>query len=229
MTSRARASSAVAQVLNEIEVNIDSGVWPAGYRLPTERELEMRFGVARNTVRKGLKRLEFDGKIVRQVGRGSFVANQSTDLAPASRLSIQILGASPAEIMEVRLMIEPPAAQFAAQRANSTDLLQFEECLRQASQAEDLATFELWDGRLHQAVIGAARNDLLSEIYLAINSVRNQPEWINLKKRTVSPDLRAKYHAQHSELVRALRERDGENAKARMHEHLIDVRNILLG
>jgi DNA-binding FadR family transcriptional regulator len=226
---RSHASSAVAAALEEIEANISNGVWAPGHRLPTERELEDRFGVARNTVRKGLKRLELDGKIVRQVGRGSFVADQPRPAPEISSLSERVMGASPAEIMEVRLMLEPHAAQLAAHRASAADLRRLDECLAQAAKAPDLSTFEHWDGMLHETIVNAVRNDLLTEIYEAINSVRCQPEWIKLKERTVSPTHRSNYHAEHGELVRALRERDGEMAKQLMQEHLVGVRSNLLG
>jgi DNA-binding FadR family transcriptional regulator len=229
LNRRRHASSAIAAVLEEIEGNISSGAWPPGYRLPTERELEMRFGVARNTVRKGLKRLELDGKIVRQVGRGSFVADQPASSAEPTSFIERVSGASPAEIMEVRLMLEPLAAQLAANRATAADFRRMEECLEQASIAPDLHTFEEWDGALHQAIIGTVRNDLLTTIYNAINSVRNQPEWMRLKERTVTEAVRAHYHAEHGSMVRALRERDGEEAKRLMQQHLLGVRHNLIG
>lgn len=51
------------------------GVWPAGGRLPTVRELMVEFGVASMTVRRGLGRLKAAGLIEATVGRGTFVAD----------------------------------------------------------------------------------------------------------------------------------------------------------
>jgi DNA-binding FadR family transcriptional regulator len=226
---RRHASTAVAAVLDEIEGNITTGLWPPGYRLPTERDLEERFGVARNTVRKGLKRLEQEGKIVRHVGRGSFVSEQPTSPIETPAMLPQFMGASPAAVMDVRLMLEPHAAQLAATRANAADLRRLEECLEQAALARDLHTFEMWDGALHQIIIEAVGNELLSAIYAIINNLRNQAEWKRLKERTVTPERRSRYHKEHSELVSALRERDGELARRLMHEHLLAVRENLLG
>jgi DNA-binding FadR family transcriptional regulator len=226
---RRHASTAVAAVLDEIEGNITAGVWPPGHRLPTERELEERFGVARNTVRKGLKRLEQDGKIVRHVGRGSFVAEQLTSSVEPPAVLDQFMGASPAAVMEVRLMLEPHAAQLAASRANAADLRKLEYCLEQAALARDLHTFEMWDGTLHRTIIEAVGNELLSAIYAIINDLRNQTEWKRLKERTVTGERRSKYHKEHTELVSALKERDGELARRLMHEHLLVVRENLLG
>src|SRR5664279_3559216 len=66
-----------------------------------------------------------------------------------------------------------------------------DEALLCRRQAQRLAKFEFWDGRLHQTIIDAARNGLLASLYDAINTVRQQPEWAKLKERTVTPERRA--------------------------------------
>ena len=40
-------------------------------RLPPERQLAVAFGVSRNEIRKALARLESDGRLSREVGRGT--------------------------------------------------------------------------------------------------------------------------------------------------------------
>jgi GntR family transcriptional repressor for pyruvate dehydrogenase complex len=69
---------------------IENGSMPAGAKLPTERILAKRFRVPRSVVRKALLPLEIEGKVTRQVGRGTFVSNGpeeqpavSSDLLPA--------------------------------------------------------------------------------------------------------------------------------------------------
>ncbi|CAN5351160.1 FCD domain-containing protein [soil metagenome] len=226
---RVRASDAIATIVEKIERNIASGAWPPGYRVPTERELEVELGVARNTLRKGLKRLEEAGKIVRQVGRGSFVAETAQSESGVTALLNHVLGSSPAEVMEIRLILEPWAAGLAATRATSADLAKMRECNAQAEIAPDVATFEKWDGELHQTIIGAAKNGLLTGLYEAINTVRHQPEWMKLKERTVTPERRGAYHHQHGEIVDALLERDPDKSARLIKDHLLAVRQSLLG
>jgi DNA-binding FadR family transcriptional regulator len=57
------------------------------------------------------------------------------------------------------------------------DLAAMETCLKGCEDARSVAEFEEWNGRLHQTIVAAARNRLLSDIYDAINGVRRSTEW----------------------------------------------------
>jgi GntR family transcriptional repressor for pyruvate dehydrogenase complex len=223
--ARRRASDSVESACKRIERNIKLGLWKPGHRLSTERELQTELGVARNTLRKGLKRLERDGKIVRHIGRGTFVAELKA--ATPQNFLERLSGCSPTEVMEVRLMLEPRAAELAATRGSHIELQFLEECLRGAAGASDLPTFEHWDGLLHKTVIQATRNELLIGLYESINAIRNQPEWTKLKERTLTAQRRKTYQKQHTELVAALKERDSRTARQRMRAHLLAVRSNL--
>ncbi len=226
---RARAAGAVDALVSHIEDNIDAGFWRPGFRLPTEREFEREFGVARNTIRKGLKRLEKAGKITRHVGRGSFVTDpHALSLSDNRGILSRMVGASPAEVMEIRLVLEPWASSIAATHATSADLAYMRECLTRGEEAIDVPTFEIWDGKLHEAIIAATKNGLLIAFYEAVNLARHQPEWIKLKMRSVTPERKQLYQGHHAVLVEALRERDAAKAQELTREHLLAVRSALL-
>lgn len=53
---------------------IRRGEWKAGDLIPAESELQARFDLSRTTVRLALRELETQGTLVRQRGRGTFVA-----------------------------------------------------------------------------------------------------------------------------------------------------------
>lgn len=60
--------------------NLETGGWQEGARFATERELEEEFGVSRAVVRRALKILVGDGKIVSIQGAGTFVASSRREI-----------------------------------------------------------------------------------------------------------------------------------------------------
>jgi len=62
------------QLKNIIKEDIEKQKLKPGDPIPSEREYCERFGISRMTVRQALKELESEGAIVREKGRGSFVA-----------------------------------------------------------------------------------------------------------------------------------------------------------
>jgi len=216
--------------MQHLRKRIEDGTWPVGYRLPAERELVAQFGIARNTLRKVLQSLEQEGLITRHVGRGTFVCAAPASVALVAESLLQrIHGASPAEVMELRLMIEPQFIELAATRASGRDLQQIVHCLEESEKAASVLEFEYWDGMLHQAILAAAHNNLLIDIYEAVNGVRKQPEWESLKLRSLTPERLARYRQQHRAIVEALKTRDAEAASKAVREHLLEVRNAMMG
>lgn len=61
---------------------ITSGEWQSGDMLPTEEQLQEQYELSRTTVRQALKELEFEGKISRYRGRGTFVSKPKISHSP---------------------------------------------------------------------------------------------------------------------------------------------------
>jgi GntR family transcriptional regulator len=62
------------QVKDEFVKRMVDGLWPAGFLLPSEGQLAAEIGVSQGTVRKALDELAAENLLVRQQGRGTFVA-----------------------------------------------------------------------------------------------------------------------------------------------------------
>jgi len=217
-------------VMTEILDIIRHGEFRPGQQLPAERALAERFGVARNTLRQALRRLENNGVLVRHVGRGTFVREDALRRpSEPFGLSRRMREASPSDLMEVRIMLEPQAAALAAHRANAEDFRRIDGILRNSVSAKGLAEFEHWDAQLHLAIFEATKNAVLIDYCAAINAVRDEPAWYQLKKRMLTPDLRITYDRQHTDLVAALKSRDSEAARALAAAHLTTVRDNLIG
>jgi len=232
-------SGRLRQVAAALRQEIDSGALAVGQQLPPERELAERHGLARNTLRRVLQVLEDEGLLERHVGRGTFVralspaAGALAPRAPGAAMgpdfSLRLRGASPADLMEVRLVIEPQVAALAASRATAEDIQAIEQALRQSIAAKGLAEFEHWDAALHLAIFKSAKNAIMTAWCEAINQVRNEPDWYRLKKRSVTPERRIGYDRDHTEIVAALKDRDPETARKSLFRHLSHVRDSLVG
>lgn len=77
MTSRQKKQPLYDQLVDILTEKIDQEFRP-GDLLPSERVLSERYGLSRTTVRLALSELERLGLVVRQHGRGTFVADRST-------------------------------------------------------------------------------------------------------------------------------------------------------
>jgi GntR family transcriptional regulator len=62
------------EIADLLRRQMERGIWPAGQRLPTLEELARQYGVARVTVRQAMDVLSREGRILRQQGKGTFVA-----------------------------------------------------------------------------------------------------------------------------------------------------------
>lgn len=218
-------------VLQHVKSRIHDGTWPPGYQLPTERDLADTFGIARNTLRKALDDLEAEGLVERQVGRGTFIASPTAQngVTPATpeALIARIHGASPIDVVELRLVLEPAFVEIAAMRATSRDRQQIAHCIHASEKASGVLEFEHWDGAFHHAILAAAQNDLLVNLYEAINGVRRQPEWESHKRRSLTAEKLAAYRAQHRKMFKAFMSRDGAAARETCRQHLLSVREGL--
>jgi DNA-binding GntR family transcriptional regulator len=111
------------QLQEVLKEQIESGVWQPGNPLPSEPELARRFDVSRVVVRQALAILEDDRQIVRQRGRGTFVAKPKLDyragglsrLLEAPRgddVAIQVLDARATAVeRSIRESLDAPASE----------------------------------------------------------------------------------------------------------------------
>jgi DNA-binding FadR family transcriptional regulator len=193
-----------------------------GTRLPSERDLARRFKVNRNTLRKALATLEAEGLIWRHIGRGTFVGAR-----PArSGLEVEQLtrSASPMEIVEARMTVEPQLARLAAARASLEEIEEMQLCVRRGASAEDIPTFERWDSPLHRAIAKASHNRLLLMLFEALDTTRDGPAWGRAKEATLTAAAKRQYLGEHEGIVQAILDRDGSTAERRMRDHLGHLR-----
>src|SRR5271155_585514 len=126
-TLNARKLESEDAVHRFIVAAIENGSMPAGAKLPTERVLAKRFRVPRSVVRKALLPLEIEGRVTRQVGRGSFVSNGHEE---QRAVSTDPVDTSPAELLDACLTCYPQMTELAVATATAADLRAIEQCLQ---------------------------------------------------------------------------------------------------
>ena len=209
--------------------NLRSRVWQPGQKLPTERALGAQFGLSRSTVRRVLQGLKARRLITQTVGSGTYVSEHAERLLAATPPADGMPAVSPAELMSARLALEPAIVELVVGNATADDFARMDECLLHAEAASTLAEFERWDAALHQAVVAAAHNGLLTDVFRQLADARTHGEWGVLKQRSATPERRREYQQEHRAWVDALRRRDAAEARALCTAHLLHVRANLLG
>jgi len=201
-----------------------AGMGP-GSRLPTERQLAIDLGVTRSSVRHALALLEAQGRISREVGRGTFLRDPVPGKArPGDGAAGDF---APADVMMVRRLLEPPAMPLVVAWATAADLDELDRCLAGGDHAASYEEFETWDLALHRCIMRASRSPLLGALYGVIEQARHGHVWGDLKRRSASATRRQEYQADHREIVAALRARDSAAAVEAMRVHLARVSNHL--
>ncbi|HET8607613.1 MAG TPA: FCD domain-containing protein [Gaiellaceae bacterium] len=205
-----------------------SGLTP-GARLPTERQLAAQLGVGRTAVRHALGLLEAQGRLSREVGRGTFLCAVADGLPQEAATGSHPIDTGPADVMTARQALEPQVVPLVVARATALDFEEFDRCLGGGAGAGNYEEFEAWDFALHHAIFEAGHNPLLVRMYAEIEAARGGQLWGNLKRRNDSRERRAAYQRDHETIVAALRARELEHALEATRAHLDRVRANLLG
>ncbi len=203
---------------------------PDGARLPTERRLAAGLGVTRAAVRHALGVLEAEGRVSREVGRGTFLRSAAAPHTPGGpgNAKGRLNDVGPADVMTARELFEPQVLPLVVAHATGRDFDEMQRCLAGGASAESSEEFEAWDLALHHAFVAAAHNRLLLRMYAAVEAARHGELWGNLKRRNDSRERRETYQLDHLRIVNALQARELDEALEATNRHLERVRANLL-
>ena len=188
-----------------------------GDRLPPERELALRLGVSRTSLRQALMALRVEGLIDVRHGTGAYLTRPMEDVVPPIAAELRRTHPELPALGEVRNALEALAASLAATRRTDTDLA----AMRAGNlhMQEEIAGGEdghLGDGLFHDAVLTAAHNSVLADVFGAIAVGRSRIAEASLAR----PGQPPRSLAAHWLILRAIAEGDSELARRLMHEHL---------
>jgi DNA-binding FadR family transcriptional regulator len=219
-----RSQTAFEETVERLGTAIKLGLLPPGTRLPAERELCRRLGIARSTLRQALTALTESGHVFATRGRrgGTFVADPQP---PADPPSPEML-ARWREICDQRLAVELGVALLAAERAQPTDLVALDElAVSLEDLLEDFPAYRQSDIRLHVGLAEAAGSaGLVRATTEAEGAMTDLIAYI-----AHPPQVLASSNAQHRKLLAAVRTGDAQGAVRAMADHLQGTEHVLAG
>ena len=219
MSGKTRKPGA-AEIATQLRQEISDGRVARNDRLPSERVLADRFGVARGTIRHALTRLAEERYVKVRPGSGTYVTHSQADIVPAP-----VEDANPLELIDTRFAIEPHVCRLSVLHGRRTDFDRLESlCTQMEADVADTVAFAEADTEFHRVLAESTGNKLLSWIIRQINSVRNQHEWTKMRQLTLDEEIVRTYNVQHRQILDALRAREPERAASFMKAHLETAR-----
>jgi DNA-binding FadR family transcriptional regulator len=154
-------SSAVEAVIDQMQMQLTSGAWSVGDRIPGEYDLAARLKVSRPAVREAIRALSHIGVLEVRRGDGTYVRS-AVDPRPLLR---RVERATLRDVFELQQAYDVQAARLAARRRTPDDLMRLEALLEDRDAARDPAEFGEADVHFHIGVAAASHNALLVEAF----------------------------------------------------------------
>ncbi|MEU8028151.1 FCD domain-containing protein [Streptomyces sp. NPDC049099] len=222
-----RPSPLVEQAAQRLRQQIAAGHWPVGSKLPGETTLAGELGVGRSTVREALRALAGAGLVRPRHGAGVFVI--ATE--PVEDWPTRLGRAAVTDVYEVRMGVEVQAARLAARRRTPEDVSTLRAALeaRRTASAGDDAAFVDADIALHTAVVAAAHNPVLADLFTEFAPVLRQGLVTLLHLTRLRRHDRNTGDGTHAALVEAIAQGDAEAAAAVLLEELEGTLGLLRG
>ncbi len=219
-----RSQTAFEETVDRLGTAIRLGLLPPGTRLPAERELCAKLGIARSTLRQALVALAQSGHLHASRGRGggTFVADPQP---PAPPPSPELLAAW-RDVCDERMTVEVGVAMLAAERAEPEMVDALDELVVALDGLlEDFSAYRQADVRLH---VGLAEATGTPRLVTAMTEVQGAMTGL-ISLIAHPPEVLDSANGQHRRVLAAVRAGDQERAAREMIEHLRGTEHILAG
>ena len=211
------------QVADHIDGLISDRKLKVGDRLPPERELATRLGVARGVVREAVRLLTVKGLVTVEPGRGTFIVERgaqsiSDHLSRLSRMGKFTLE----DLNELRRVLEVEIAGLAATRAQPEDVAELRRTIDVME--ENLDSPEEYiaaDLAFHLALAKATQNHMFSLLIGVIVDLLQESRRLIVQV----PGAPQRGQIWHREIASAVARGDSDNAGAAMEKHLQQVQS----
>jgi len=209
------------QISQKLAASIAKGEYEVGQRLPSERELAQAFRVSRPTVREAIIALELDGLVEVRLGSGVYVTHREPPSGSAGAKDI-----GPFELLEARRVIEGEAAALAALRIDDAQLRQLSDLIaemRDDNKHNEILMSEEADRRFHELIASSTQNSgIIAAVQMLWDARARSPQSHSMDDKSRARGNKPPVD-EHAAIVRALKRRDPDAARAAMHEHISRV------
>lgn len=189
-----------------------------GAKLPNEMELSGELKVSRTTLREAVQILAANGVVEIRRGLGTFVRE---DFCMDDKKGISSLAAIKTDVRdlyEMRLIVEPEAAYYAAMRASDGEIGQIVQLGKQIeadiAEGKDRAEAER---DFHKAIAKAAHNEFMTKLLPVIyQAIDRGVQLSGQEGKAVSDTVK-----DHGMIMEFLRMRNAEGARSAMKVHIL--------
>ena len=206
------------QVVNHIRAMLESGTLKPGDKIPPEREFANKLKISRASLRTGIGYLAAIGVMKVRHGVGTFVADGPPEIGKSSMGFMGALHAfQPWQMFEARLLLESGLAELAAERGSEKHLtILAEEVAEMYATVEHPEEYLIHDVRFHRTIAQASGNPILAALMETVTTALYDD-----RRKTVEHARNLKESAEtHREIYRAIRAKNGPEARRLMTHHL---------
>jgi GntR family transcriptional repressor for pyruvate dehydrogenase complex len=219
-----RSQTAFEETVDRLGTAIKLGLLAPGAKLPPERDLCTRLGIARSTLRQALTALAQSGHLraVRGRGGGTFVAERPPPADPPSADTL----AQWRDVCDWRLSVELGVAVLAAERAPAEAVEALEAVMDELDGlCDDYPAYRQADVRFH---IGLAESTGGARLVAAMTDAQSAMTDL-IAHIAHPPEVLASSNGQHRVLLAAVRLHDRDAAARAITAHLHGTEHVLAG
>jgi len=221
--NKKRLSDAAVEQLKEMIIK--EKIKP-GEKLPSERQLIKELKISRASVREALRILEIMGFVEVKPGKGVYVADPTQHIFEPLDSWLSLYKETLYEHFEIRQVIEPHAASFAAKRATANVINAMKKSLtifKKRMEQDDLIGMIKADAEFHLLIAKATGNRTLIVIMETITTSLLEGWKASLR----TPGRASKTIEEHQAIFDAILNKDAAKAGQAMSTHLRNAVNEL--
>jgi len=210
------------QAIEKIKQMIVAGELKPGDKLPKERDLALRVGVSRSSLREAVRALTLIRVLDTRQGDGTYV----TSLEPHLLLDVMSFAIefshdrSVLQLLEVRRVLEPAATALAATRISEDELALARARLDDLKIDASVEKLVEADVDFHRVIVNASGNPILATL---VERITSQTIRARRWRAVTDEGVFRRMQGEHEAIYNALKEHDAELARAAATIHIANV------